>query len=323
MKFYEFLDKRPAIGRLVVVEGAERLLAERAVAAIVERVLEPAERDLNLDRFAAADVESFAPLEAAAAALPFLGSRRLIVFRGAHEMAVDRRRKLLAAAERVPESTTLVIEDLVSPAAKRPEPLGRLLGRAALRIDTTPSHEARARFLRETLADLGASAAPAAFAALMNEESDFGALRTDLEKLALAGATIELDDVERETLASKNVRAYKFAAAAAAGRLREALALAAEMFSNDPRGAAIPLFAALAAEYALVWEAARPGGELPPQARWRAGELGATARRIGQRGARRGFERAVRGFEAIVTGLADDPRVALEAAAAAAAEPSG
>jgi hypothetical protein len=69
----------------------------------------------------------------------------------------------------------------------------------------------------------------------------------------------------------------------------------------------------------LVWEAARPGGDVPAKARWRAGEIKANARALGERKARLGFERAVRGFEAVVTGRADDPRIIVDIATAAAA----
>jgi len=317
MKYYEFVDKAPAVGRLVVVEGVERLLAERALATIVERVLAPEERELNLDRFTATELDSFAPVEAAAAALPFLGSGRVVIVRGAHELRVDPRRALVKVAEAVPTGNTLVIEDLVSPASKRPEPLGKLLGRAALRIDTSPTTEARERFARETLAGLGARAEPAALAALVAGGSDLAGMRTDLEKLALGKGPITLDDVMRETLVSEDVRAYHFASAAVAGRAAEALALAHEMFASDARGAAVPLLAALAAEYGLVWELARAGGSLPARARWRERELRGAARRLGERRARLGFERAVRGFEAVVTGRADDPRVVVELAAVA------
>jgi hypothetical protein len=123
----------------------------------------------------------------------------------------------------------------------------------------------------------------------------------------------------RETLVTEDVKAYHFASAAVAGRAAEALALAHEMFASDARGAAVPLLAALAAEYGLVWELARPGGSLPSRARWRERELRGVAQRLGERRARLGFERAVRGFEAVVTGRADDPRIVVELATAAGA----
>jgi DNA polymerase III delta subunit len=321
VKFYDFLDKAPALGKLVVVEGVEQLLADRAIASVVERLLTPAERDLNLDRFVATELASFGPVEAAVAALPFLGTTRVVVVKDAHELRADPRRALLAVAQSVPAGNTLVIEDLVSPTSKRPEPLAKALGRAALRIDTSPTAETRERFVRETLAELGVKAEPAALAALVDGDAGLAGLRTDLEKLALGGSPIALDDVMRESLVTSDVRAYRYAAAAVAGRAAEALALAHELFSTDPRGAAIPLLAALAAEYGLVWEASRPGGELPARARWRERELRPVALRLGERRARLGFERAVRGFEAIVTGRADDPRTVVDVATAAGAYP--
>jgi len=319
LKYYDFVDKAPALGKLIVVEGIERLFAERVIASLVERLLEPGERDLNLDRFTATEVDSFRTVEAAVSALPFLGTRRVVVVRGAAELRADPRRALLAVAQRVPDGNTLIIEDLVSPASKRPEPLGKALGRAAQRIDTTPGTDARERFIRETLADLGASADAGAIAMLVRGEADLAGLRTDLEKLALGGGSISIDDVERETLVTSDVRAYRYASAAVAGRVAEALALAAEMFSADARGAAVPLLAALAAEYGIVWEMARPGGELPAKARWRERELRGVAQRLGARRARLGLERAVRGFEAVVTGRADDPRIVVELATIAGA----
>ncbi len=323
MKYYEFVDKAPALGKLIVIEGIERLFSERAIGEIVERLLPPAERALNLDRFTANEIgDGFRAVEAAIFALPFLGAARVVVVRGAQELRADPRRALVEVAKRVPDGNTLIVEDLVSPASKRPEPLGKLLGRAAMRIDTTPGSDARERFIRETLGELGAQAEPGAVAMLVRGEADLAGLRTDLEKLALGGAPITIDDVERETLVTADVKAYRYASAAVAGRTAEALGLASEMFASDARGAAVPLLAALAAEYGVVWELARPGGELPARARWRERELRPVAQRLGARRARQGFERAVRSFEAVVTGRADDPRIVVEEATVAGAEPA-
>lgn len=319
MKAYEFFDKEPKFGRIVVIEGTERALADRALALCVDRLLDPSERDLNLDRFVAVEAGSFDGVAGALAAFPFLGTRRVVVVRGAHDLRADPRRALVKVAENAPEGNVLVIEDLVSPASKRPEPIAKLLGRTVLRVDCSPGAEARERFVRETLAELGATAAPAAIAALLGAEGDFAAMRTDLEKLSLGGKKIALEDVMNEILVTEDVRAYQFAGAAVAGRAADALVLAHEMFAADPRGAAVPLLAALAQEFGLVWEIARPGGALPSRARWRERELRAVAKAIGERRARAGFERAVRGFEAVVTGRADDPRIVVEATTAACA----
>ena len=75
----------------------------------------------------------------------------------------------------------------------------------------------------------------------------------------------------------------------------------------------MPLASALANEFALLWELARPGGgELPPRHRWRERALRPIARRVGERRARYGYEAAVRGFEAVVTGRIDDQRAMIE-----------
>jgi DNA polymerase III delta subunit len=187
-----------------------------------------------------------------------------------------------------------------------------------MRIDTTASEAVRTRFIQEKAAELGVRLDPGALRALGAREVDLASIGTDLEKLALLGQKISLEDVVRETLASTDVKAYQYAAAAVAGRMHEAFGLVTEMFQSD-RSAAVPLLAALASEYMLVWEAARPGGDVPAKARWRAGEIKANARALGERKARLGFERAVRGFEAVVTGRADDPRIIVDIATAAAA----
>lgn len=312
MKFYEFIEKKPAIPKLVLIEGVERVFADRALEAIEERLFAPAERVLNVERFIASDIEAFGRLEAAVCAMPFLAAARLTIVRGAQELRAQQRRDLLAVAQRVPDGNVLVVEDLLAPTSKRPEPLGKQLAAQALRIDASPTADARERFVRESAAELGVTIEPAAVTALVkNDDADLVTVRTDLEKLALLGDKITLAALLGESLASTDAKAYQFAGALLEGRRKEALAIAFELLDADPRGAAIPLISALANEYNLVWELAREGGALPSRFRWRERSLRPIAKRIGERRARQGFERAVRCFEAIVTGKADDPRTVL------------
>ncbi len=223
------------------------------------------------------------------------------------------RRALWEVAQRVPDGNVLILEDLQPPAKKtKPETFGQLAGKTALRIDTTANEETRERFIRETLAALGASAEPAAIATLARSEADLTAVRTDLEKLAIGGKKITLAELLSESLFTSEAKAYQYASALVEGRSADALAIAFELFANDPRGAGIPLLSALATEYLALWELARPGGELPQRQRWRERVLRPIARRLGERRARAGYERAVRGFEAIVTGRAEDPRAVVE-----------
>jgi DNA polymerase III delta subunit len=315
VKFYEFLDKSPKIDALVIIEGEDPLLAQRALDAVLDRLLPEDMRALNCDMLDGPESDAIGRAAGDAVnAMPFLADRRVVVVRNCHRLRAQPRRDLWAVAENVPAGNTLVLEDLFPPAKKtKPEPFGQLAGRKALRIDTTPNADVRERFVRETLERLGAKAQPRVVTMLAESDSDVGSIRNDLEKLALAGGTITVADLERESLSVEDPKAWQYAAAVVEGRAADALAIAFELFAGDPRGAAVPLASALAGEFALLWELARPGGgELPPRHRWRERALRPIARRVGERRARYGYESAVRGFEAVVTGRIDDPRGMIE-----------
>jgi len=315
VKFYDFLDKEPKIDGLVIIEGEDAILAQRALDAVLDRLLPEEMRALNCDVLDGPESESIGRAAGDAVnAMPFLAERRVVVVRNCQRLRAQPRRDLWAVAENVPAGNTLVLEDLFSPAKKtKPEPYGQLAGRKALRIDTTPNADVRERFVRETLAKLGAKAQPRVVTILAESDADTGSIRNDLEKLALGGKTITVADLERESLSVEDPKAWQYAAAVVEGRTAEALAIAFELFANDPRGAGVPLASALATDFALLWELARPGGgELPARHRWRERALRPIARRIGERRAKYGYEAAVRGFEAVVTGRIDDPRAMIE-----------
>lgn len=316
MKFYDFVDKEPAIGRLVIIEGTERVLAERALEIVLDRLVPAPVRDLNVQRFGPDDVGDSARVLEAVQAMPFLAERRVVIVADAQTLRAQPRRDLWDVAQAVPDGNTLAILDLLPPRSQRPQSLGALAGRTALRIDTTAVEETRERFVVETLALLGAKADTRALDGLVRSEAGLAAVRNDLEKLALAGKKITLRDLERESLAIEDPKAYKYASALVEGRMPEALSIAAEFFACDPRGAAIPLLSALATECGFLWELARSGGELPARARWRERTLRPLAKRVGERRARIAYERAVHGVEAIVTGQAgndpDDHRALVE-----------
>ena len=316
MKYYEFIDKAPKIGNLVVIEGTERALAERALEVLLDRVLPPDMRELNLERIAASEWNDAARAREAVSAMPFLADRRVVVVGDAQTLRAQPRRDLFEVMESVPDGNTLVVLDLLSPRSQRPQPLGAQAGRAALRIDTTANEETRARYVDEVLAALGASAVPRVRSELARSEADLASVRNDLEKLALAGKKITYKDLEGESLSIEDPKAYRYASALVEGHVGEALGIAHEFFANDPRGAAIPLLSALATECGLLWELARPGGELPARAKWRERILRPIAGRVGERRARIAYERAVHGVESIVTGAAgndpDDHRTLVE-----------
>src|SRR5690242_987335 len=94
VKFYDFLDKQPAIGKLAIIEGTERVLADRALDTIVESVLPSDVRDLNLDRFAPGDLDDTSRLREAVQAMPFLAQSRLIVILDAQVLKTAIRRDI-------------------------------------------------------------------------------------------------------------------------------------------------------------------------------------------------------------------------------------
>lgn len=316
MKFYDFVDKVPKVDKLAIVEGTERVLAERALDVLLDRLLPPDMRDLNLERIPASEWTDAGRVREAVHAMPFLAERRVVVVTDAQALKAQPRRDLWDVAQAVPDGNTLVILDLLSPKSQRPQPFGVLAGRAALRIDTTANEETRTRFITETLGELGATAEPRVIAELARSESDLAAVRNDLQKLSLGGKKITFSDLEQESLAIEDPKAYKYASALVEGKVADALAIAHEFFANDPRGAGIPLLSALATECGMLWEMAREGGELPARMRWRERALRPIAARVGERRARVAYERAVRGMEAIVTGQAgndpDDIRTLVE-----------
>jgi DNA polymerase III delta subunit len=301
LKFYEFLDKQPAIGKLVIIEGTERVFADRALEVVLDRLLPPEVRELNLSRFAPEDLGDLSSLRETLAAMPFLADRRVVVVTETQTMRADPRRDLWAAAQEVPEGNTLVLADLLSPRSQRPQSFGSLAGRAGLRIDTTADAATRARFVGETLERLGAVADARAINALAGSPSDLTAVRNDLEKLALAGKKITLNDLEREALAIEDPKPYEYASALVEGRTAQALAIAHDFLTDNARGA-VALLAALATECGYLYAVAVPGGELPERMRWRERHLRPVARRVGERRLQRAFRYALHGIESVVTG---------------------
>ena len=309
LKFYDFLDKAPPIGRLVVIEGTQRVLAERAVEVLLDRLLPPDVRELNLTRFEPEGAVDASRVAEAAGAMPFLAERRVVIVADAQTMKAAQRNNLWSVAQEVPDGNTLVLVDLLAPRGKGPQSFGALAGRSALRIDTTAGEETRARFIEETLQRLGARADARDIDELARSEADLAAVRNDLEKLALLGKKITLKDLEREALSIEDPKIYLYARALIEGKVDGALEIAQEAFVNDPRNAAVKLLSALAYECLYVWELARTGGELPARVRaWLERPLRPIARRIGERRARVAYERAVHAIEGIVTGRAgNDP----------------
>lgn len=311
MKYYDFIDKAPKIGKVVVVEGDERPLVDSAIDRVTLQLVPGDLQTLNVERFSAPALESLGLVESALSAMPFLAQARVVVMRDCGQLNAKGREALWAITLRIPEGNTLILEDR-PPAGKRaPAALGKGV-RTVLRIDCDADAQTRERFARELVERLGVSVEPRLIGIIAGGKSELAALQTDLEKLAIGSGNITLADFERETIAVSDAKAYKYAAALAEGNVAKAIEIAAECFENDARDAAIPMLYALATEYSAMWEAGREGGEIPARLRWKERALKASARRIGVRGAHAGYELVVGAFEAIVTGRVAEPRQVLE-----------
>lgn len=311
MKFYDFVDKSPVIGRLVVIEGVERILADRALELAIERLLPADLRGMNLETFAAAQLEGTGRVREAVCAMPFLVTTRVVAVTDTQTLKAGMRRDLWEVAQAVPEGNTLILGDLLSPRSQRPQPFGAIAGRGALRVDTTANEDVRTRFIRETLQELAVSAEPRAVDTLARSAADLASVRNDLQKLALISKRITVKDLQQESLSIADPKAYQYAALLVEGRTANALSVARELFAND-RAAAVPLIYALATECGLVWELAREGGELASRNRWRERALRPVAARVGESRARRAYERAIDAFDAVVTGRIEDPALAVD-----------
>src|SRR5262249_47445447 len=158
--------------------------------------------------------------------------RRVVVVSDAQTLRADPRRALWEIAQEVPEGNTLIVLDLLAPRSQRPQSLGALAGRSALRIDTTTDEETRARYVEELLERLGAKAEPPVVDGLVRSDSSLAAVRNDIEKLALSGKKITFKDLEREALSIEDPKPYQYASAVVEGRVREALEIAGEFFAN-------------------------------------------------------------------------------------------
>ncbi|MBV9277521.1 MAG: hypothetical protein JOZ97_04710 [Candidatus Eremiobacteraeota bacterium] len=312
MKFYDFVDKAPKLGKIVIIEGTERTLADRALELVLDNALPAEARGLNVDRFHGPEIEETTRIAEAVGAMPFLADRRVIVITDAQTMKTALRREIWEVVEQMPEGNTIVISDLLSPRAKRPEPFGAMAGRNALRIDTTANAAVRERYVHELLEELGVKADARVVDALASSTAELAAVRNDLEKLGLTHKKISYADLEAESIAVEDPKAFKYASALVEGNVDGALEIAFDLFEQDQRKAAVPLISALANELSFVWELARQGGTLPPRVKWRERYLRPVAARVGERRARNAYERAVRAFEALVTGKVDDHRLLIE-----------
>lgn len=164
------------------LHGEEHVLKDEAVGALVDRLLEPAMRDFNLDVRAAAEQDAES-LHALLNTLPMLAERRVVVLRGVEQLRKkSKARDALLAYLKQPSPSTVLI--LVQGDTESAEPD---LAKGATSVDAARLPTERAvRWVSHAAGRLGLTIEPKAAEWLVDAVgADLGALRQEIEKLSV------------------------------------------------------------------------------------------------------------------------------------------
>src|SRR5438552_518680 len=179
--------KQGASDPVYYLHGDEDVLKDEAVRALVERAVDPAARDFNVDQRNAPELDAEA-FHALVNTPPMLAATRAVVVRGVEQLkkTAKLRQELLRYLES-PNPTTLLV--LVQAAGEPPDPE---LVRRTTAVAVEPLPPARVeRWMAHRAGQLALTLAPEAGALLLDAVgSDLAALARELEKLAgLAGGS--------------------------------------------------------------------------------------------------------------------------------------
>src|SRR5438093_376425 len=173
--------KQGAPDPVYYLHGDEDVLKDEAIRALVERAVDPAARDFNVDQRSAADLDSEA-FHTLVNTPPLLAATRAVVIRGLGQLRKTTKvRQELVRYLDSPSPTTLLV--LVQGAGEPPDPE---LARIATSIAVEPLPPARVqRWVAHRAGQLKLDLEPdAADLLVQTVGGDLGALRGELEKLA-------------------------------------------------------------------------------------------------------------------------------------------
>src|SRR5215210_547031 len=177
------------------LHGLEDVLKDEAVRAILDRALDPAMRDFNLDQRSAGQLDP-EEIHVLCNTLPMMAERRVVVIREleAWRRKAKARSEFLRYLER-PSPDTVVV--LVQGSAEEPEDKEIARGSYAVRLDPLPADRA-AKWVLRRAGTLGLHLDTAVAEHLVHSlGTDLGALGSDLAKLASlpAGEPLSADRV--------------------------------------------------------------------------------------------------------------------------------
>ena len=170
------------VARVYYLYGSEDVLKDEALHSILDRALDPAMRDFNLDQRSAGQLDP-GEVHALCNTLPMMAERRLVVLREveAWKRKTKGRSEFLRYLER-PSPDTVVV--LVQGSAEEIEDKELARGAYTVRFDPLPSERATKWVLRRA-GILGLNLAPDAAEHLVHSVgSELGALTSELAKLA-------------------------------------------------------------------------------------------------------------------------------------------
>ena len=177
--------KRGAPDPVYYLHGDEDVLKDEAIAAVLDRAVEPGARDFNVDRRGAADLDA-AAFHTLVNTPPLLARTRAVIVRGVEQ--VKKNSAIYQALLRyvsAPNPTTVLV--LVQGAGEKPD-AGLARDATAVAVEALPP-ERVARWTARRAGQLGLTLEPAA-ATLLQETvgHDLACLARELEKLAAATA---------------------------------------------------------------------------------------------------------------------------------------
>ena len=264
LKFYDFLDKEPPIGNLVVIEGTERVLADRAFEVILDRLLAAGGARPEPHPFCRGEPHRSGarPRGGAGYAVSGRAARRRR-HRYANDALGAAPRSLGRRAKRAGGEHARAARSAFAALAAAGA-FGALAGRTALRIDTTAGED-DARAVRRRDACSGCGARPT-----RASSTSWRAAKPTSRRCATISRSSRSRASESRSRTSSAKRWRSRIQRHTSTRARwpkggspRRSPSRTNPSANDPRNAAIPLLSALATECNYLWELARPGGELP------------------------------------------------------------
>jgi DNA polymerase III subunit delta len=216
--------KRNELAPVVFLWGEESWLVDEAIGQIEAVALDPAAREFNRDVFYGDEAEAQAVI-AAAQTLPWLGSQRLVLVRGADALPRSADPPLVAYCKQPSPSTCLIFT------AQRAEPSRPLFALLLKQPWTVRFRRLLARelstWIEQRIAARGCRISVDALAALMEAVgNDLRLLANEIDKLVTfvgSERAIELESLTALTNDVRETTAFELARFLSAGELAEAL----------------------------------------------------------------------------------------------------